>query len=506
MFALKNNKLWTVLLGIALVLQAVAEALTVAVVLQLDMLPGKYIAILVGVMTVLVLLVSLLMFVQIKGKVGIARRVAACILALLIVFGCALISKVVADVYNTVSSVTNNEIDTNTRNMYILVRTEDAAQTLKDADNYTFAAIQNYNVEQTEIVIETIAEIIGKTPQVVYYESGTALAEALFAQEVGVLIMNGASAALLIEEETYEDFFERVRVLKTIPYKEINKNAGTEPTSPVVPEDITNTPFIVYVSGSDTRSSVLTVSRSDVNILMIVNPVSKQILLLNTPRDYYIPNPAGNGALDKLTHCGLDGVECSMEALEDLYGINIQYYGQINFTGFETLIDEVGGVTVYADHAFTARDTYIQKGENFLTGSQALDFARERYHVNGGDNGRGRNQMKVITALLEKMTSGTTIISNYAGILDSLEGTFKTNLQMSDISSLVKMQLSDMAKWNIQSFAVTGTNGSAITYSQGVYASVMYPNEAVVAQASELIHRVINGEILTQDDLVIPGE
>ena len=417
---------------------------------------------------------------------------------------CSLVAKVVTDAYSTVSNVTGADVKTNARDTYILVRIDDPAQSLADTKNYKFAALGEYNQEQTELVIGKIAEAIGAEPALMYYGLSSAMADSLFASQEDALIMNGATIALLMEEEAYANFFERARILLEFPYQKVVQEE-TEPTEETKPKDITNTPFVVYVSGSDTRSSVLDVSRSDVNILMIVNPVSKQVLLLNTPRDYYIPNPAGNGKLDKLTHCGLYGVDCSMEALENLYGVSIKYYGQINFTGFETLIDEIGGVTVYADHSFKAHETYIQKGENFLLGKDALNFARERYNVSGGDNGRGRNQMKVITAVIEKMTTGTTIISNYAGILESLEGTFSTNLQMTDISSLVKMQLSDLAKWNIKSFAVTGTNGSEKTYSApGHNASVMYPHEQVVAQASQLVQKVLNGELLTDEDLVIP--
>lgn len=498
---MKNTKIWNILLAVVLVLQAAAEALTVAVVLQLDMLPAKYVAVLIAVMVLLLGLMALLMFVSIKGQVGKARRITACVLALVVVVGCALISHVVATAYDTVSNVTNTEVETNARDMYIFVRTEDSAQHLSDTKGYVFAAVENYNVSYTEHVISEIEKATGDKPQVKYYAQNTLLADALLAGDVDALILNGASVALLIEEEAYQDFLEKARILTTISYDDLNQEQ-TEATEGDPDADITNTPFIVYVSGSDTRSKVLTVSRSDVNILMVVNPLTKQVLLLNTPRDYYVPNPAGDGALDKLTHCGLYGVDCSMEALEDLYDIKIQHYGQINFTGFETLIDAVGGVTIYSDQSFTARDTYIQKGENFLNGKQALDFARERYHVSGGDNGRGKNQMKVITAVIQKMTSGTTIISNYSSIMDSLEGTFSTSLQMSDISKLVKMQLTDMASWNIQSFAVFGTGGSETTYSSpGVHAYVMHPDEKVVDYASGLIQKVLKGDILTKDDV-----
>lgn len=503
MFFVKSNKFWNILVAVILALQVAAETWTVATVLQLNMLPGKYIVVLAAVMVFVLAATCLLAFVRVKGKVGTARRITACILALLIAVGCAVISNIVGKAYDTVSNVTNTEVTTNAKDMYILVRAEDEAKSLADTKGYVFAAIKNYNVAHTDGVIIKIEESSGETPRVNYYEQNTMLADALFGGEADGLIMNGASIALLIENEVYANFFEKARILITVSYSDLNQEQEpTETTEEDEEANITNTPFVVYVSGSDTRSDFLAVSRSDVNILMVVNPVSKQVLLLNTPRDYYVPNPAGNGALDKLTHCGLYGTDCSMEALEGLYGIEIQHYGQINFTGFKTLIDAIGGITVYSDQAFTAGETHIQKGENFLNGNQALNFARDRYHVSGGDNGRGKNQMKVITAVINKMTSGTTIISNYSNILKSLEGTFSTDLQMSDINQLVKMQLSDMATWNIQSFAVFGTGGSETTYSSpSVHAYVMYPNEDVVQYASGLIQKVLNGDILTTEDV-----
>lgn len=498
---MKNTKMWNILLVVVLTLQAAAEALTVAVILQLDMLPTKYVVVLAAVMLVFLAFTTLLAFVRNKGLVSQARRITACVMALLVVVGCAVVSNIVATAYDTVSNVTNNGGATNARDMYVIVRMEDPAKALADTKGYTYAAIENHNAAHTEHVLLQVKGATGEQPQVKYYKQSTLLADALFAEEADALILSGASAALLIEDEAYEDFFEKARILATIPYDKLEQDE-TEPTPNDPDKDITETPFIVYISGSDTRSKVLTVSRSDVNILMVVNPVSKQVLLLNTPRDYYVPNPAGDGALDKLTHCGLYGVDCSMEALEGLYGIQIQHHGQINFTGFETLIDAIGGVTVYADQSFTARETYIQKGENFLNGRQALDFARERYHVSGGDNGRGKNQMKLITAVIKKMTSGTTIISKYSSIMDSLEGTFTTSLEMSDISKLVKMQLSDMASWDIQSFAVFGTGGSETTYSSpGSHAYVMHPDKDVVKYASELIQKVLDGDKLTKDDV-----
>ena len=508
MFVVKNVKIWTFVSVMVLVLQALAEVLTVVVLIKLDILPIKYIVALVVLMVLLLVLVAVLLFVKIKGKIGTARRITACVLALLIVCFFALVAKYGSEAYKTVTGVSSGDKPTNVRNMYVLVQVDDPAQSLKDTVGYSFAAIENYETARVEKLAEKIETESGSVPQITGYEKASDLADALLGDQVDALIMNGANIALLIEEEAYETFLDQVRILYSVSYDVLDgkDTNATEPTDSVDPgKNVTNTPFVVYISGSDTRSSILDVSRSDVNILMVVNPMTKQVLLLNTPRDYYVGNPAGNGALDKLTHCGLYGVDCSMEALETLYDTDIKYYGQINFTGFETLIDAVGGITVYSDQAFTARSTRIEKGENVLNGKQALDYARERYRVSGGDNGRGKNQMKVITAVIKKMTTGTTIISNYSAIMSSLEGMFSTNLQTSDISMLVKMQLSDLAAWDVYSYAVVGTGGSEKTYSApGHTAYVMYPNEKSVEHASELIKRVISGELLTQEDMTLP--
>ena len=259
---------------------------------------------------------------------------------------------------------------------------------------------------------------------------------------------------------------------------------------------VVDEPFTVYLSGSDTRDATLSEdSRSDVNILMIVNPKTKRILLLNTPRDYYLNNPA-LGRMDKLTHCGNDGIDNSMAALSELYDVDIDFYGQINFSGFETLIDELGGIDIDSPVAFKASNypyTQFSQGVQHVNGADALAFARERYSFAGGDNTRGTNQMQVITAVINEVThDGVGLLMNYGGIMDSLEGMFKTSLQNGDISSIVKMQLNDMAEWDIESYAVTGTGANRSTSGGNAY--VMIPDESTVEEAKAKIASVVNGE------------
>lgn len=270
----------------------------------------------------------------------------------------------------------------------------------------------------------------------------------------------------------------------------------------VIPANPTADGFAMYLSGSDTRGSKLTKSRSDVNIIATVNPSAKQILLVNTPRDYYVSNPAGGGAKDKLTHCGLYGTDNSREALSDLYDIPIAYAAQINFKGFETLIDAMGGVTVYSDAAFTTTvgGYSIQAGENQLNGAKALAFARERSNLSGGDEARGKNQMQLITALIQQ-ASPANIMTNYRQILSSLEGMFVTDMPLSTITKLVTTQLSDLNDWEVFSYSVTGTGGTAYNYSAGGNAYVMHPNADSVNHAAALMQRMLDGQQITQSDV-----
>ena len=506
---MKKNKVFTAVLIAVFLLQVLAEGFAGFMVFRLKMLPPMFAAAFVGLLVLFCLLTGLMMFVHKKGKTpGLARRIIALVLAVLIVAGCGLGSVLANDVYQTMESVTAPQISLVTRSIY--VRADDPAQGLADTAEYVFAAVENYDVDSTEQVVRVIEAELGTSVTVKYFESVLKMVDALYSSDVDAVILNSAYILILEDMEGYADFSQKTRLLLDVPVTEWTPPVPeTEPveTEPVeIEQNITNTPFAVYISGSDTRSSYLpTNTRSDVNILAIVNPETKQVLLLNTPRDYYIENPAGGGSRDKLTHCGIYGVDCSIKALEVLYGVDVDYYARINFTGFETLIDAIGGITVHSDSGFsTVSGTYVGAGENYLNGKEALAFARERYHVSGGDNGRGKNQMKVITAVIKKLTSGSTIISNYSQILASMQGMFVTSMSMDDISSLVKMQLSDMASWDIQSFAVTGKTGGAVTYSApGQNLSVMFVNEELVAQASMLINKVMDGQTLTKEDLKV---
>jgi LCP family protein required for cell wall assembly len=234
----------------------------------------------------------------------------------------------------------------------------------------------------------------------------------------------------------------------------------------------------------------------------VINPTSKQILLVTTPRDYYVQLPVVGNAYDKLTHAGIYGINASIETLEQLYGIDISYYVRMNFTGFMNIVDALGGVDVYSSKNFTGEvyGYHFDEGYNHVDGRQALSFVRERHSFADGDFQRQRNQMEMIKAIVKKIAS-PSILTTYTALLSSLADSFATDMPADKIGELVKMQLADGGDWNIQSYGVSGKGARRSTFSMGsrsLYVALQDPDS--VAHAKELIDRVFAGDKLTDAD------
>ena len=250
--------------------------------------------------------------------------------------------------------------------------------------------------------------------------------------------------------------------------------------------------FLLCLSGNDTFGDVSTLSRSDVNILAAVNIRTKKMTLVATPRDFYVSFSQTGGAKDKLTHAGIYGVEASVDALENLYGLDISYYLRMNFTGFVEVVDALGGVSVYSDREFTVENirTY-EEGYNQLTGIEALAFARERMSFPEGDYQRAKNQMEVIRAVAEKASS-PALLENLSKVLDAVEGNFQTNLPRDQILALAPALAGD---WEISSYTTSGWSDYRETYSMpGAELYVILPDEDSVEEAASLLKETLEGE------------
>ena len=287
-------------------------------------------------------------------------------------------------------------------------------------------------------------------------------------------------------EEKYTDFSERTRVLKTI---DITKDV----------EDITkkvsikNTSFNVLISGMDSYGTINKTTRNDVNMIATINPNTNKVLLTSIPRDYYVQLHGKTGYKDKLTHAGIYGINTVVQTIEDLFGIDINYYVRVNFTTVESLVNTIGPIEIYSDKAMSLDGCKYVVGTNTVNGKCALRFARERHSYVEGDNHRIKNQQEVIKGIFNKLSKSAMVVTDYTSILNSLDGKFATNMDMKDITAFIKYELEDITKYEILDTQVTGTGSMELTYSyphQKLY--VMFPSEQSVESAKEYINKISN--------------
>ena len=299
------------------------------------------------------------------------------------------------------------------------------------------------------------------------------------------MVLSGSYASLL--ESVDSNYASNLKTIYTYKIKKKNSNSAKQVDSKV---------FNIYISGIDTYGSISTVSRSDVNIIMTVNMNTHKILLTTTPRDAYVKIPGGGAdQYDKLTHAGIYGVETSEQTLENLYGIKIDYYARINFTSFLKLIDQLGGVTVHNDQAFTSLHGKFDfpVGDIQMNSEQALGFVRERYSLDGGDNDRGKNQEKVISAIVNKLASLKSV-SNFTSIVNNLQDSVQTNMSLDTINALANTQLDSGSKFTVTSQAVTGTGSTGQLTSYAMPNSSLYMmklDDSSVASASQAIKNLM---------------
>lgn len=394
--------------------------------------------------------------------------------------------------YNTLTRISG--VNTKTSQIGIYVRADDPAQVIEDTRGYIFGTLSDLDKENTEGAVKQINETLGSSIEVKAQAGVMELVDSLMNKECGVIILNHAYLPVLEEMEGYENISEEIREIELLAVDTVIEDKK-DSTSDVPKKEDPDNIIRLYISGIDTRGSAIINTRSDVNIIATINTDTRQVLLVSTPRDYFVPLSISNGVPDKLTHAGIYGVDVSMDTLGMLYDIPLDKYFRVNFAGFIKIIDALGGIDVNSDYDFSTGGYTFTKGSNHVDGSAALAFARERYAFAEGDRQRGKNQMEVIRAVIKKAMS-PELLSSYTSVLSAVEGCFETNFSYDKIAKLVRDQLDDGGSWNIVSYSVDGTGDSRKPYSMSAYAYVMIPDQTTVDRAKELMKQVEDGEVI----------
>ena len=464
------------------------------------MVPTIYMLIIGIVLAVIAAIIWLLVWhTRYTGRF-IGGTVLAVIMIAILAFGGFYINKTRSAISNISGETTE------VTQMAVYVKSDDAADSVEATAGYTYGILSSLDRENTDGAVAHLNSEFGTEVQTKEYAGLTELADGILNGEVNAMLLNSGYLSVYEDMDGYTDFSTKIKEVGTVDVESTIQSA--EESTPIEPITTANggKVYTIYLSGIDTRGEMTAKSRSDVNIIATVNTDTHEILLVSTPRDYFVPLSISGGVPDKLTHAGIYGIDVCMDTLGMLYDIDINYYFRINFGGFVKVIDALGGITVNSDYDFDSKNIlgyHFNKGENYLNGEQALIFARERYAFQEGDRQRGKNQMEVIRGVVKKALS-PEILTSYSSILSSLDGCFGTNITYEEIAQILQQQLTNGGDWTIVSYSVNGTGATEKPYSMSQKAYVMVPDYNTVDKAKSLMEKVRNGEVVTQEEADAP--
>ncbi len=467
------TKVWSIL-------YVLVTAAFLGFLVYMDVLATKYVCMIIGVIAVLLLLTfPALFFKNFKNS----RRVISLVISIALIgaygAGIAYMNGTI-DFFHKITTVKEQ-----TEPYYVLAKAGsayDGAASIQDKTVQTFLTNEINYSEAKNMLKEEAA---------VTYE----MIEDLSALASGTL--DGTYELIFISEAHYttmcsenSSFKEGSKIVHTV---KVPIEAADIAKSVNVTEDA----FNIYVSGLDTEGSIDVVSRSDVNMIVTVNPKTHKVLLTSIPRDYYLELPGTDGAKDKLTHTGVHGIKETVAAIEKLTGLDMNYYVKVNYTTVTSLVDAIGGIDVESDYTFVTHGMGVYyefyEGTNYLDGARALAFARERKSFSDGDLQRNKNQQKVLEGVLKKALSSTTILTRYTTILNAIEDCVEINMAQDDIRRLIKMQTDGMPSWDIEKQSMIGQSSSEVCYLDGMnlYASVVLQDQESIVSAVDRIIAVM---------------
>ena len=402
----------------------------------------------------------------------------------------------VGSYYFLVAGKTLNSITDQTYSVklyQIVVLKDDPAETMEDTIDYKYGTAQalDSNTHFISVMVELTNEL-GAEVDTNDYTGVSQLYDAL---------MNGKVQAIFYENsydnafaEIDEDYESKVKVVGEINVKQASAKVQTTTV------DVLKSPFIVFLSGGDDYFELSTTGRCDAVVLAVVNPNTSQILLCSIPRDYYVQFPGVTGEeRDKLTHSGIYGIDVTIDTLNELLDIEINYYFRVNFSSMIEIVDAIGGVEVYNEYEFDAPDDELNfpQGNITLSGFEALQYARERYTLARGDFARQEHQQVIIEALINKLTKPTTLALNYTSLMEALDDSALTNMTNDDILGIIRNQISTGQEWNISKVIALGETVYQPSYAMGGMSLAMcMPYAESVEYVSSLIHRIQAGEII----------
>lgn len=453
-------------------------------IVTLNVLPSK---LLLPVILMIVILNAILILLINFATHAIWTKVISVILVILV--GCTMGfgNVYLYETYSTLTSVTGAEKGSIKNTISVITKTnhDEDIQSLKNEKIGVLRNIDSVGTKKCQKKLKKYSFSYKK------YDNLQALVKALYEDEIQAIVMNEIYRANVEEMEEYSGFSNETKSIYQTVYYTNNKNDA------LVVDDITKNPFTIFVSGNDTYGKIDELSRSDVDMIVTVNPTTSTVLMVNIPRDYYVQTSYG---YDKLTHTGMYGIEETKQTVENLLGIDINYTFRVNFSSAEDIVDALDGVDIEVPKGMAVERLNadwalegVHEGWNHLNGARALAYARERHAYVDGDIQRAKNQQQVLEAIIKKAAS-SKILTNYTKLLKSFKNAFDTNMSTNEITALLQYELQAMPNWKFQNYVLRGTNSSAVCASMAQELSVVMPEDYCVSIARQKIEAVLDGK------------
>lgn len=501
----KTRKKSVLYIVFAIVLSIVLIAVSGYLIYQLltlNILPGK---LLMPVCSIVILVVLILLVLLNFSSVRIWARITSSFLVILVTIGMLFGSIYLQNTAETLKQVTEQAGKVKTTVSVITLETSSYNE-LEDLMNKKVAVLKNIDQSGTK---KSLKDIDKQNVEIeaIEFDNVPSQVKALYEGEVDAIVLNEVYRANVTELEGYSEFSSNTKVIHQTVYYTDTEN------EPLAVSDITTTPFTILITGNDSYGEFEEMSRSDVNMLVTINPVTSTVLMTSIPRDYFVEEVCDDfacnyGVTDKLTHTGIYGVSTTKDTLENLLGIEINYTYRVNFSSMENIVDAIGGIDVEVAPGMAVSKFYsdstlegVTEGINHLDGKRALAYSRERKAYLDGDVQRARNQQQVLEAIIDKATS-PTILTNYSQLLTALGNAFETNMSMEEITSLIQYQIQAMPDWKFEQYVLKGYGDMQVSPELGSEVSVVIPDLNSVSIASQKIEAVLNGE----SSEVIQGE
>ena len=442
---------------------------------ELNILPGKYYYPMIGLLLIIGILFILSIFKSNKKFLLIISIISSIIISIISFLGLIYLNST-NKLLDNISFIKEKSI------YYIIVKKDSDYKELSDLDNKNLAIIENSSSNYQKALKEVNKKININT---IKYKNINTIASDLVTGKVDSILLNSNSKRIL--DDMLKDFKNNTRVVdKVVIYVKRGKSTVIN----------SNEPFNVLISGIDTAGDINSVSRSDVNIVMTVNPKNHEVLLTNIQRDMQVQLHGTTGIKDKLTHAGIYGIDMSRQTIEDFLDTKIPYYIRVNFDSLVKVVDSIDGVDIDNDIAFKGYTRNFEVGKLHLNGKEALEYARERKKMPSGDYTRGLHQEKIMEAIISKVTTSKKILNNYSKFTSVLDEFIQTNIPSSTIKFYVREQLDTMPKWNVISRAVESSGSALIeTYSMpGMNLYVALPDEKSVKTSSRIINEMLDNK------------